>query len=513
MPTLDWLNRDDAFRSAERVPTRVLRPHTAGHVFGDAASSSGNLLVQGDNLEALKALLPFYRGRVKCIFIDPPYNTKSAFEHYDDNLEHSQWLSMMLPRLQLLREFLREDGSIWVTIDDNEGHYLKVLMDEVFGRRNFVASIAWQKVFAKKNKAQISGSHDHVLVFARSAATWPRNLLPRSGVALAAFKNPDNDIRGKWQSVSYSVQSEDAERRAAYRYMIELPSGRKVGSPAGRHWNGLPQRTEELRADGRLWFGADGDSPPRLKVFLDKVQDGIVPDTWWTHEAAGSNQDSKKELVELFPGQEPFGTPKPELLMRQILTIATNANDLVLDSFLGSGTTAAVAQKMGRRWIGIEMGDHAVTHCLPRLQKVVGGEQGGISQAVGWQGGGGFRFVQLGAPLFDAQGDLSTEVRFADLAAFIWLRETGNAYEPAAPGTPLLGIAEGRAVYLLFNGILGDRRPATGNVLTSAVLDAMSRSCWHEGPKVVYGEACLLGDARLAAAGITFRQLPHAVPR
>lgn len=208
-----------------------------------------------------------------------------------------------------------------------------------------------------------------------------------------------------------------------------------------------------------------------------------------------------------------FGTPKPERLIERILHNASNSHELILDSFLGSGTTAAVAHKMGRRWIGIEMGEHAVAHCLPRLQKVVDGEQGGISQAVNWQGGGGFRFVQLGTPLFDAHGDLHSEVRFADLAAFLWLRETGTAYEPTATGTPLLGVHEGRAVYLLYNGILGDRRPQAGNVLTSAVLAAMRFGCWHEGPKIVYGEACLLGDARLTAAGITFRQLPHAVPR
>lgn len=519
MPTLDWLNREDAFRIAQRVPTRVLRPHAAGGEFGNAAS--GNLLVQGDNLDALKALLPFYRGRVKCIFIDPPYNTKSAFEHYDDNLEHSQWLTMTLPRLQLLRELLCEDGSIWVTIDDNEGHYLKVLMDEVFGRGNFIATVAWQKVFAKKNKAAISGSHDHVLVYARLSQSWSRNLLPRDVHQLTAFKNPDNDPRGPWQSVAYSVQSEDSEKRRAYRYEIELPSGRSVHPPGGRHWNGLPERTAALRADNRIWFGTKGDSPPRGKVFLAEVQDGIVPDTWWSHGDAGSNQDSKKELLELFPELEPFGTPKPEMLIRRILHIATNPNDLVLDSFLGSGTTAAVAHKMGRRWIGIEAGEHAVTHCLPRLQKVVEGEQGGISAAVNWQGGGGFRFVQLGAPMFDADGEIDADVRFADLAAFIWMRETGNALEAhaAKTGLPLIGRhaleqgGDATAYYLLFNGILGDRRPASGNVLTSAVLDALRATCWHAGPKVVYGEACRLGDARLADERITFKQLPHAVPR
>jgi adenine-specific DNA-methyltransferase len=228
---------------------------------------------------------------------------------------------------------------------------------------------------------------------------------------------------------------------------------------------------------------------------------------------AGSNQDSKKEMVELFPGSEPFGTPKPELLLSLIVSVASNPGDLVLDSFLGSGTTAAVAHKMGRRWIGIEMGEHAVTHCLPRLQKVVAGEQGGISAAVNWQGGRGFRCLQLGAPLFDAEGDIHPDVRFADLAAFIWMRETGGALDALAPGTPLLGVHQGKAYLLLFNGVLGDRRPAGGSVLTSAVLAALRRVTPAGLAMVVYGEACLLGPARLAAERVTFKQLPHAVPR
>ena len=217
----------------------------------------------------------------------------------------------------------------------------------------------------------------------------------------------------------------------------------------------------------------------------------------------------------LFPGETPFGTPKPEQLMRNIVAIATQPDDLVLDSFLGSGTTAAVAHKMGRRWIGIEMGDHAISHCLPRLRKVIDGEQGGISAALGWLGGGGFHLLQLGAPLFDANGDIHADVRFADLAAFVWMRETGTALAAAAApaSTPLLGHHEGCGYYLLFNGILGDRRPAGGNVLTSDLLATLRGAGWPDGPKVVYGEACRLGPARLAAERITFKQLPHAVPR
>ncbi|MES2228008.1 MAG: site-specific DNA-methyltransferase [Pseudomonadota bacterium] len=520
MPTLDWLNRDDAFRIAQRVPTRVLRPHPAGGEFGDAAS--GNLLVQGDNLDALKALLPFYRGRVKCIFIDPPYNTQSAFEHYDDKLEHSQWLTMMLPRLQLLRELLSEDGSIWVTIDDNEGHYLKVLMDEVFGRGNFIANLIWEKRTSRENRRVLSFKHDHLLAYSRTQAAFEatRNALPLNQTVLARYKNPDNDLRGPWQSVSANAQAGHATASQFYR--LRLPSGRLVDPPKGRCWLYTQSRMEEEIGAGNIWFGTGGDNAPRVKKFLRESEDkGLTPETIWYSSDVSTNDEAKKSILQLLPDSTVFDNPKPEALLSRVVHIATNPNDLVLDSFLGSGTTAAVAHKMGRRWIGIEAGEHAVTHCLPRLRKVVEGEQGGISAAVNWQGGGGFRFVQLGAPMFDADGEIDADVRFADLAAFIWMRETGNPLEARAAktGLPLIGThavepgSEATAYYLLFNGILGDRRPAGGNVLTSAVLDALRATCWHAGAKVVYGEACRLGDSRLADERITFRQLPHAVRR
>jgi len=515
MPTLDWLDRQAAFSVAGQTATHVLRPHTAGHVFGDAAAARNNLLIQGDNLQALKALLPFYRGQVKCIFIDPPYNTKSAFEHYDDNLEHSQWLSMMLPRLQVLRDLLSEDGSIWVTIDDNEGHYLKVMMDEVFGRRNFVATFVWEKDKGRRNDTDVSAAHDHVLLFARSRQVWSqtRNLLTRTEAQTARYKNPDNDPRGPWLQGDNGTAKSGSE---SLRYEITLPSGRVVVPPSGNYWRFSKTTFEEALANQRVYFGKDGNRLPIIKRYLTDVQQGVVPRTWWPAEEAGSNQSAKRDhLRKLLPEIEPFATPKPEELVSLALHIATNPGDLVLDSFLGSGTTAAVAHKMGRRWIGIEMGEHATTHCTPRLQKVIDGEQGGISAAVGWQGGGGFQLLQLGAPLFDEQGDIHPDVRFADLAAFIWMRETGTALpaQAASGPLPLLGVHDGTAYYLLFNGILGDRRPASGNVLTTAVLQALTERCGHDGPKVIYGEACRLGDARLRAEGIVFKQLPHAVPR
>lgn len=270
-----------------------------------------------------------------------------------------------------------------------------------------------------------------------------------------------------------------------------------------------------------IWFGSDGEAGPSRKTFLTELKTvGPPAGTIWLHGDVGHNHEAREEVKAANPSV-PFATPKPERLLRRILDLATSPTDLILDSFLDSGTTAAVVHKMGRRWIGIEMGEHAVTHCLPRLQKVVEGEQGGISKAVNWQGGGGFRFLSLGAPMFDADDEIDDGVRYADLAAFLWMRETGTALpvDAAQAGLPRIGVhaaepgSEGTSYYLLYNGILGDRRPTGGKVLTSAVLEAMRSMCWHAGPKVVYGEACRLGDARLGAERIAFRQLPHAVPR
>jgi adenine-specific DNA-methyltransferase len=518
MPTLDWLDRQAAFSSANKTATHVLRPHAAGHVFGDATAARDNLLIQGDNLQALKALLPFYRGKVKCIFIDPPYNTKSAFEHYDDNLEHSQWLSMMLPRLQVLRDLLSEDGSIWVTIDDNEGHYLKVMMDEVFGRGNFVANVVWEKSDSPKMDSQLfSSRHDHLFVFCKNITSFA---LKRLNTETAAhYDKTDESGRLFYLKPLRAMggQGDSREARPNLYFPLIAPDGTNVypvrtdGKDGAWRWSLQKVAEERSRIEWRK--GKTGWSA-YFRIYAD-TSNGRPAETIWPHAEVGSNRTSKAEVKALLADDAAFSTPKPEGLLQRVLHLATNPGDLVLDSFLGSGTSAAVAHKMGRRWIGIEMGEHATTHCTPRLQKVIDGEQGGISTSVGWKGGGGFQLLQLGAPLFDEQGDIHPEVRFADLAAFIWMRETGTALpaQAASGPLPLLGAHEGTAYYLLFNGILGDRRPASGNVLTTAVLQALNELCGHDGPKVIYGEACRLGDARLKAEGISFKQLPHAVPR
>ena len=359
-----------------------------------------NRLIFGDNLLVLKALEQEFAGKVKCVFIDPPYNTGSAFTHYDDGIEHSIWLGLMRDRLEILRNLLSEDGSIWITIDDNEAHYLKVMCDEIFGRVNFVCSFAWEKDKGRRNDAVISSAHDYVLLFAKNYEVWRkiRNPLPRSDAQKARYRNPDNDPRGPWLQGDNGTAKSGSE---SLLYPITLPSGRVVVPPKGNYWRFSKTNFEASLADDRVYFGKDGNGLPIIKRYLSEVQYGVVPRTWWPVEDAGSNQSAKRDhLRKLLPDIEPFATPKPEELISLVLSIATNPNDLVLDSFAGSGTTGAVAHKMGRRWIMIELGEHCHTHILPRLKKVIDGEdKGGVTEATGWKGGGGFRYYALAPSL------------------------------------------------------------------------------------------------------------------
>ena len=560
MPTLDWLHRAAAFSVADQVPYRLLE--TVSHHGSGDEKSTDNLLIHGDNLEALKALMPFYRGRIKCIFIDPPYNTQSAFEHYDDKLEHSQWLSMMLPRLELLRDLLSEDGSIWVTIDDNEAHYLKVLMDEVFGRGNFVANVVWRSSDNSNNDARtFSVDHNQVLVYSASPGwlTIKQDAVEKR----THFRNDDNDPRGPWFDGN---PLNSPKPRENLKYVLTAPNGNRI-QPPPNGWRWEPATMQEKLATGEIRFNENMTGIKR-RTYLYEMK-GLPPSTLWTDLLkTGHNRQAKSEQKNLDIGTDLFSTPKPERLLAEVLNIATNPGDLVLDSFLGSGTTAAVAHKMGRRWIGIEMGEHALTHCLPRLQKVVAGEQGGISAAVGWGqskdgqpfDGGGFRLARLGAPVFGPDGSIDPGVRFATLAAYIWQQETATAWDAGqgTPGTPYLGmhsvfdsglrLLDGRqglispetsapvpsgsgdsevtespaptlrsrtAYYLLFNGILGDKRPAGGNVLTHAVLQSLlqlhAATPHPDALLVVYGEACRLGAARLAQANVVFKHIPYDV--
>lgn len=389
-----------------------------------------NMLIHGDNLLALKSLELEYTGKIKCIYIDPPYNTGAAFQHYDDNLEHSTWLSLMKPRLELLKTLLKDDGSIWISIDSYESHYLKVMCDEVFGRNNFIDEVIWQRSYAPVNlKKTLSKSHDTILAYAKNMSNdFKLNKLPRSDEANSRYKNPDNDPRGVWQSDNLSV-GPVVESKV---YEITTPSGRKVLPPKGYCWRLSKERFAEFLDDNRIWFGEDGNNTPRIKRFLSDVKDGVVAQTLWTYQEVGHTQDAKRE-VKQFNSNDVFETPKPEKLIERIITLASNPGDIVLDSFLGSGTTAAVAEKMGRKWIGIELGDHAYTHCYKRLKAVVDGEQGGISKEVNWKGGGGFKFYELAPSLIEKSkfGNLIISKKYdMEMLAQAVAKHKGYYYEP-----------------------------------------------------------------------------------
>ncbi|MGQ0446301.1 MAG: site-specific DNA-methyltransferase, partial [Beijerinckiaceae bacterium] len=366
MPILHWLDREKHVKAAEAVPYRLLEADDA-HSAGDSETS--NMLIQGDNLEALKALLPYYAGRVKCIFIDPPYNTRSAFEHYDDNLEHSQWLAMMYPRLELLRELLAEDGSIWVTIDDNEAHYLKVIMDEVFGRKNFIGVAAWEKSDSPRMDAVFfSYRHDNVLVIAKNLEAVLFKKLPSEEIP--EHYNRIDELGRRYYTKPLRAmggQGETREARPTLYYAIKAPDGTMVypkkqdGSDGAWRWNKEKVEEENSRID---WVNGRNGWVPYYRIYADNIKDRPA-ETIWFHAEVGTNRTSKAEINAFNLSERAFDTPQPERLIQRLLLIATNSGDLVLDSFLGSGTTAAVAHKMGRRYIGVEMGEHAVTHCAP----------------------------------------------------------------------------------------------------------------------------------------------------
>ncbi|MCM2401424.1 site-specific DNA-methyltransferase [Rhizobium sp. S153] len=531
MPTLDWIGKKAVVNHHREVPYRLIHcDKDKSHGDPDA----GNLLVQGDNLEALKALLPYYAGKVKCIFIDPPYNTGNESWVYNDNVNspeirawlgsvvgkeaedlsrHDKWLCMMFPRMRLLKEFLSEDGSIWITIDDNEGHYLKAMTDEIFGRSNFVASFVWEKDKGGRGDADVSSSHDYVLVYARSRERWAevRNLLNRTETQLGRFQNPDNDPRGPWRQGDDGTAKSGTEKQ---KFPITLPSGRVVIPK--RYWAFSRETFDTAVAEGRAYFGKKGDSLPIIKRYLSEVRDGVAPRTWLPAEDVGTNQSAKRDhLRKLLPDIEPFETPKPEGLIKRAIEISTNPGDIVLDSFAGSGTTAAGAQKMGRNFIIVEMGEHASSHVVPRLKKVIDGkDEGGITNEVGWTGGGGFRFCTLGEPLFDADGNVSPSVTFPDLAAHVFFCETGSPIPKRADGaSPLIGTFQNRAIYLLHSAeAVGVAREQAGNVLTGAVLEALPLSeADFAGARIVYAEGCTVPDDRLSALGVTFKQIPYQI--
>lgn len=422
---LTWTNKHDRLITLDPMPPEVRYPYRwvspADHRFAEirlldpvaqiGVSDDANLLIRGDALHALAALgtvgaAPInLTGQVRLVYLDPPFNTGKTFETYEDNLEKSIWLTMMRDRLRQIQRLLRGDGSIWIHCDDSMMASLRIVMDEVFGPDNFIATIIWQKTKTRENRTIVSTNHDYIVVFAVDKKTWggSRNLLSFGDAQLARFENPDNDPRGPWASLPVHAKAGKG-RRASQFFTITLPSGRKLDPPPGRCWVYTEPRYLEFVADNRIYFGPTGDNAPRVKKFLsEKKEPGLVPTSMWLSDEVGGTQDAKEEIVALFPGVTPFDTPKPEALMERIIEIGSAPGEWVLDAFAGSATTAAVAHKLGRRWATVEMSrENVERYCLPRLTKVVeGSDPGGITDAVGWEGGGGFSLVDVAPSMFD----------------------------------------------------------------------------------------------------------------
>ena len=493
---LTWVGKDEPIRIEPRL--LIERPELSNTA---ADPDTENMLIHGDNLLALKALESKFSGQVKCIYIDPPYNIGAAFEHYDDNLEHSLWLTLIRPRLEILWSLLdHEAGSIWISIDDNEQAYMRVLCDELFGRSNFIAQIVWQKRYSRENREAIGDVHEYILVYAKNKEIFKanRNLVPMSEEQAKVYKNPNNDPRGRWRAVPMTAQAGHATPEQFYP--ITAPGGKVHTPPAGRCWALSKATFERLLADGRIYFGKDNNSQPNTIRYLSEVP-GVAPWTWRPSDEVGHTDSAKKEILALFGNDNIFDTPKPETLLERIIHIASNPGDLVLDSFLGSGTTAAVAHKMGRRYIGIEMGNHAYTHCKVRLDKVIAGEDaGGITKSSGWQRGGGYRFYELAPTLIneDAFGEavINPDYDANMLAAAMALHE-GFTYQPDS--TMFWKQSVGNENSYLF---------VTTRHLNGAFLDSI-RSGMEEGEYLII--ACRSYDTGLDKAypNITIKKIPQ----
>ena len=561
MPTLHWIGKNAVVNHHQTVPFRLLHPLPE---MSAGIEDAGNLLIEGDNLHALKALLPRYAGQVKCIYIDPPYNTGNEGWVYNDAVNapemqkwlhhavgkeaedlsrHDKWLCMMTPRLQLLRQFLREDGAIFISIDDNEVANLRLLMDEIFDTRNFVASIIWQKRTSPDARTAIGPAHDYIIAYCKNSEKLRLNPIPLSSERAKDYKNPDNDVRGLWASVDLTGQTGHAT--ASQFYTITTPSGRKFAPPEGRCWAMAETTLLRLMSEGRLWFGKDGNARPRLKRYLVEAE-GTTSWTWWPNSEVGHNQEATKEVNELLNRPGLFETPKPTRLIKRILQLATDKDSLILDSFAGSGTTGHAVMQLNRedggnrRFLLVEMEPHIARNVTAeRLRRVLcepdeekpdketrrqgDKETNQLFLTEERQGENvaeqaaddaetlslspclpvslsGFTYCTLGEPLFDAEGRVSAGVGFADLARHVFYTETGQPLPEDADITPpLLGLADTTAVYLLWNG--QDAEP-----LTAARLRQLPP---HDGPKIIYAASCRLPRAHLQNKNVAFRQFPY----
>lgn len=533
MPTLSWIGKEAVEKHHLEIPYRLLEYDDSLSV-GD--TESGNLIVEGDNLLALKALLPYYAGKIKCIYIDPPYNTGNEGWKYNDNVNspeirkwldetvgkegedlsrHDKWLCMMFPRLSLLKRLLREDGAIFISIDDNEQGYLLPLMKEIFGKQNYICSFVWQKKHTVANDARfVSDNHDFILFFVKNSSRFKINRLPRTELADSRYTNPDNDPRGPWASGPCHAKTPNEKDI----YEITTPGGRKLFPPTGTSWRFSKEKFAELIADNRIWFGKNGKNVPRIKRFLSEVSEGMVSPTILLRDIVGDNQEANQEITNIL-GKGAFPNPKPTRLIKRLIQLSTNKKDYILDSFAGSGTTGQSVLDLNkedngnRKFILVEIDKNIAQEVTSeRVKRVIQGysipKSNGTTEEV--EGlGGGFRYCKLGEPLFDKFGNVRKSVKFKELAFHIFFSETGVPLKEKTKFTsPFIGKYKGTAYYLLFNGILGDKSVNGGNVLTSKILSHLPP---HNGQKIIFGESCRLGAARLRKENIVFKQIPYEI--
>lgn len=544
MPTLHWIGKEKVVSHHQDVPYRVLEHKyhfdaENGETSGlPTKAKAGNKIIHGDNLEALKSLLPEYEGKIKCIYIDPPYNTGNEGWVYNDNVNHpkikkwlgevvgkdgedlsrhDKWLCMMYPRLKLLHKLLADDGAIFISIDDNEQASLKLLCDEIFGVRNFINNIIWQKKYSPQNDAKyLSDMHDFILCYSKSKSKWQRNLLPRTESQNKRYKNRDNDERGLWKSSDLSVKTYNESTD----YPITTPSGRIVNPPSGYCWRVSKEKFKEMVSENRIWFGEDGSNVPSIKRFLSDVQQGTVPVTLWLRDEVDDNQKAKKVLKQVIDDESfPFDTPKPPRLIERVLQIASDKDSIILDSFAGSGTTAHAVLNLNkqdggnRKFIMVEMEDYANDITAERVKRVAKGygspqaPEEGTKKSKWVEGtGGAFDYYELGLPLFDENHNLNEQVALEKIREYIWFSETRTSFSPPLEGLEeayFLGKKDESVYYFIYEK---DR-------LTTLDYDGLGLIKTKGEEYIIYADNCLLPKEFMARKNIIFKKIPRDITR
>ena len=537
MPSLDFKGKQFIYGHHLTVPIRTLQIEADKSLTDESDPSlNDNLIIHGDNLHALKALLPKYAGKVKCIYIDPPYNTGNENWVYNDNVNspimqawlekhspidvedlerHDKWLCMMWPRLHLLHELLSDDGVIFISIDDDEQHRLRMLTDEIFGAKNFVTNIIWQKKFSPQNDAKyFSDNHDFVLCYAKNKEIWRPILLPRTEKHNERYSNPDNDPRGPWSSSGLDVKTYQEE----YDYPITTPSGRVVNPPQSRCWRCNREKFGKLVNDNRIWFGEDGNNVPRVKRFLSEVKQGITPVTVWLHEDVGHTQSATQGLNKI---GVVFSNPKPHTLLKRILQIGADPDSIILDSFAGSGTTAhavlALNKEDGgnRKFILVECEDYADTITAERVRRVINGVENAKDETLREGFGGSFTYCTLGEPI-DEEGMLTGEnlPTYAALADYIAYTATGNALTSISEQEDYcFGETNDFRFYLIYKPTL-QFLESNQSALDGERAERIAKACKEIGKKAyVYAPQKFISQKELTDMGITFCQLPYNIHR